>query len=179
MNKIIEKDQEIEQINNTRVYGTKTDIDEQNVKVNTASGSVTVQESVESTVQTKPQKQSDSKETKTEKVIVRVEDNKLVEVGDSDETDSDETDSAKSDSETKDKTDSSKATEQTKETERTEKVGESVTEEKQGAVDSSSQVAAKSQSGSINYIITIAVVVLIIAAITVLVVALLKRRKNK
>ena len=32
MNKIIEKDQEIEQINNTRVYGKKTDIDEKNVK---------------------------------------------------------------------------------------------------------------------------------------------------
>ena len=32
MNKIIEKDQEIEQINNTRVYGQKTDIDVNNVK---------------------------------------------------------------------------------------------------------------------------------------------------
>lgn len=32
MNKIFEKDQEIEQINNTRVYGQKTDIDVNNVK---------------------------------------------------------------------------------------------------------------------------------------------------
>ena len=31
MNKILEKDQAIEQINNTRVYGKKTDIDEKNV----------------------------------------------------------------------------------------------------------------------------------------------------
>ena len=71
------------------------------------------------------------------------------------------------------KNDNSKATQQT------EQVGESVTEEKQGITDSSSQVTAKSKSSSINYIITAAVVVLIIAAVTVLIVALLKRRKNK
>ncbi|MEE1002917.1 MAG: hypothetical protein U0L17_04170 [Acutalibacteraceae bacterium] len=149
------------------------DVEGEDVEVTGTDGSVTVQKTVESTVQTNTQKQTDSKQTsskeeKTEEVVARAENNKLVEVENSDKTDS-----AESVSGEEEKNDNSKATQQT------EQVGESVTEEKQGITDSSSQVTAKSKSSSINYIITAAVVVLIIAAVTVLIVALLKRRKNK
>ena len=84
------------------------DIDGENVEVKGVDGSVTVQKPAENIAQTKTQKQTDTKE-KTEKVIARAENNKIVEEDILDETES------VADSE--DKTES---------VEETEKTGESV-----------------------------------------------------
>ena len=137
------------------------DIDGEDVEVKGVDGSVTVQKAAENIAQTKTQKPTDTKE-KTEKVIARAENNKIVEEDILDETES------VADSE--DKTES---------VEETEKTGESVTADKEELKDKSQEAQPESKSSSANLIIYIAVVVLFSAAVIALVVLIVKRRKNK